>query len=251
MEKLGMFGATVADDLEAHRATLRMRAGVPFGAGALGGIAGMGLGMGMGMGGMAGGFGGLDQAATAYMNRSDEFDTGTQPQLVTPTVREAFADTALWTPSLETDADGVAEVSLIMPQNLTTWKVRAWGIGRETEVGQGEAEIVTRKDLIVRLQAPRFFLERDEVVLSANVHNYLSSAKQVQVLLEMEGGALEPLLHPPRTVQIEPGGEARVDWRVRVVREGQAVIRVNLTPSSRLFRCTCMASRRQSRTAAR
>ena len=42
-------------------------------------------------------------------------------------------------------------------------------------MGQGTGETITRKDLIVRLQAPRFFMERDLVVLSANVHNYLSS----------------------------------------------------------------------------
>ncbi len=90
-----------------------------------------------------------------------------------PTVRTKFADTALWVGSLATDDDGTAQVSLTMPENLTTWKVRVWGMGHGTKVGQGQAEVVTRKDLIVRLQAPRFFVEKDEVVLSANVHNYL------------------------------------------------------------------------------
>ncbi len=65
-----------------------------------------------------------------------------------------------------------------MPENLTTWKVKVWGMGHGTKVGQGEAEVVTRKDLIVRLQAPRFFVEKDEVVLSANVHNYLKTKKE-------------------------------------------------------------------------
>ena len=32
-------------------------------------------------------------------------------------------------------------------------------MGHGTRVGQGEAEIVTKKDLIVRLQAPRFFVD--------------------------------------------------------------------------------------------
>ena len=58
-----------------------------------------------------------------------------------------------------------------MPENLTTWKINAWAMGPGTKVGQGEAEIVTTKDLLVRLQAPRFFVQKDEVVLSANVHN--------------------------------------------------------------------------------
>ncbi len=62
-----------------------------------------------------------------------------------------------------------------MPENLTGWQVRVWAMGHGTKVGEGDAEVVTRKDLIVRLQAPRFFVETDEVVLSANVHNYLKN----------------------------------------------------------------------------
>ncbi|HKD38268.1 MAG TPA: MG2 domain-containing protein, partial [Pirellulales bacterium] len=78
---------------------------------------------------------------------------------VQPTVRTNFADTALWVGSLTTNEKGETEVSLDMPENLTTWKVRVWGMGHGTKVGEGSAEVVTRKDLIVRLQAPRFFIE--------------------------------------------------------------------------------------------
>ena len=38
-------------------------------------------------------------------------------------------------------------------------------MGKGTKVGQSESEIVTTKDLLVRLQSPRFFVEKDEVVL--------------------------------------------------------------------------------------
>ena len=80
--------------------------------------------------------------------------------LVEPSVRSNFADTALWVGVLTTDATGKAQVSLKMPENLTTWKVKVWGMGHGTKVGSGETEVVTRKDLILRLQAPRFRTER-------------------------------------------------------------------------------------------
>ena len=79
-----------------------------------------------------------------------------------------------------------------MPENLTTWKARVWTMAAGTRVGQGDAEVVTYKNLIVRLQAPRFFTQKDEVVLSANVHNYLKTSKDVKVLLDMPGGYLAP-----------------------------------------------------------
>src|SRR5690606_34042454 len=102
----------------------------------------------------------------------------------------------------------------------------AWGMGRGTRVGEGTAQVVTRKNIIVRLQAPRFFVETDEVVLSANVHNYLKDAKQVRVRLELEGETLRGPESMETTVEIPAGGEKRVDWRVKAVREGEATVRM-------------------------
>jgi len=148
------------------------------------------------------------------------------PNLVQATVRKNFADTAKWVASIATDKDGLAEVPVDMPENLTTWKIRVWGMGAGTRVGQGESQAITRKDLIVRLQSPRFFVQKDEVVLSANVHNYLKAKKSVQVSLELEGKTLAPMGETTSTVNIDAGGEQRVDFRVKVLDEGKAIIRM-------------------------
>jgi uncharacterized protein YfaS (alpha-2-macroglobulin family) len=152
--------------------------------------------------------------------------------MVEPTVRTQFADTALWAFDVKTGPDGKASFTVKMPENLTTWKTRVWAMGDGTRVGEGTAEAVTTKDLIVRLQAPRFFVEKDEVVISANVHNYLKTAKNVKVVLELEGGTLEPVpvdgknVFSGLTLEIPANGEIRVDGLVRAVKEGQATIRV-------------------------
>ena len=147
---------------------------------------------------------------------------------IQPTSRKRFADTAFWAGSLATDSDGVATIKLDMPENLTTWKVRCWGLGHGTKVGEGTVEVITRKDLILRMQAPRFFTRKDEVTLSANVHNYLKTKKSVQVVLELEGNTLSLMSAADReqTVEIEPNQEARVDWRVKVDQEGEAIVRM-------------------------
>jgi uncharacterized protein YfaS (alpha-2-macroglobulin family) len=145
---------------------------------------------------------------------------------VEPTLRSEFADTALWVAALDTNADGIAEVALDMPQNLTTWKIRVWAMGQGTRVGEASSEVVTRKNIIVRMQAPRFLVERDEVVLSANVHNYLPDAKQVKVRLEQTGTCLELPTDVEQTIEVPAGGERRVDWLVKASHEGEAVIRM-------------------------
>jgi len=146
------------------------------------------------------------------------------PANLEPTVRSNFADTAFWKGTIDTDQNGEAVVTFDMPENLTGWKMKVWGMGHGTKVGQGEVEVVTAKNLLVRLQAPRFFVEKDEVVLSANVHNYLEREKQVTTELLLEGGVLESLEPTSRLVTIGAGGEQRVDWRVKVIGEGTASV---------------------------
>lgn len=194
-------------------------------------------------GGMGGGMiGGLAMPAAAPMSRmmSDvamekSAAPGGGDEPVQPTIRTNFADTAYWNANLVTDASGKAKVTFDMPENLSSWKIRAWGMGAGTNVGEATRDVVTAKNLVVRLQAPRFFVQTDEVVLSAVVHNYLKTEKQVQVQLQLEGETLafleekgeggkgeEKILST--TVTIPAGGEHRVDWRVKAVQPGDATI---------------------------
>ncbi|MFV0444001.1 MAG: alpha-2-macroglobulin family protein, partial [Planctomycetaceae bacterium] len=162
-----------------------------------------------------------------------------QANLVQPTIRQNFADTAYWNAALTTNKKGIAKVSFDMPEDLSDWKLRAWGMGHGTRVGEGSVTVPTKKNLIVRLQAPRFFVEKDEVVLSAIVHNFLDEEKQAQVELVLDGDTLELVKgqvasvegtkstldpRPSTLVQIPAGGETRVDWRCKVIAEGTAKI---------------------------
>jgi uncharacterized protein YfaS (alpha-2-macroglobulin family) len=192
-------------------------AAAPMAAMAPGGMPGAGMEMARGAAVDAAGMGGMGGAMGP---------AGGAPALVQPTVRKEFADTAVWVSAVETGPDGSAEIPVPMPENLTTWKIRVWAMGAGTRVGEGSAEVITSKDLLLRLQAPRFFVQKDEVVLSANVHNYLETDKEVRAVLEFDGPCLEAVSPSERTIRVAAKGEARVDWRVKVLREGEAVVRM-------------------------
>ncbi len=241
MSNLGVFGATVADDMDTLGRNAMPTSSISRGYG----IGGMGGGMPLAKSrrmaaadGMA-----LSEAAAApaaapmevamdAVKEESEVGAdranaaGESGSMAEPTVRKSFADTALWVGSLTTKKDGTAEVQLDMPENLTTWRIKVWGMGHGTKVGEGTTDVVTRKDFILRLQAPRFFVQTDEVVLSAVVHNYLKTKKTAQVALEVDKKLLEPLDELVKSVEIEAGGEARVNWRVKVLDEGEATIRM-------------------------
>ena len=190
---------------------------------------------------------GRELRKAADKDRGAGAGAGAGAPLVQPTLRTKFADTALWVGNLTTEAGGTAEVTLDMPENLTTWRIKVWGMGHGTRVGQGQADVVTRKDLIVRLQAPRFFVQKDEVVLSAIVHNYLKNKKSVKAVLEIDeiggaqttsldskvqrvAGANRPSKLPgwelAKTVEVEADGQQRVDWRIHVGEPGEIAVRM-------------------------
>ena len=142
-------------------------------------------------------------------------------------VRSNFAETAYWSPAIVTE-NGKATVKVTFPDSLTQWHASALGLTKTVQVGEAESDVATKKDLLVRLQAPRFFVERDEVTISANVHNYSDKDQTVNVNLTSEGEtqSLDVAAVKRAPLVIAAGEEKRVDWPVKVVRSGTATIQV-------------------------
>ncbi len=135
-------------------------------------------------------------------------------RLVRPKVRKAFPDTAFWAADITTDRTGHANVKVSFPDSLTTWRATARGVTPDARYGGAILKTIVRKNLIVRLAVPRFFVQGDEVVISGLVHNYLPPAKKARVPVRVEGldvtsGATT------QEVEIASRAEAKVDWRVK------------------------------------
>src|SRR5208282_2524572 len=109
------------------------------------------------------------------------------PQAVQPKVRKFFPDTIEWLPTLETDAGGKARATFNFPDSLTTWRATVRAATRNTLVGQVVAKVITRKNLILRLETPRFMNQGDTATVVGIVHNYLATDKTAKVSLEAQG----------------------------------------------------------------
>ena len=138
---------------------------------------------------------------------------------VEPIVRKQFKDTAFWQANAITGADGRATVKFRLPDNLTTWRATARAVTADTKVGASKYTVVARKDVILRLETPRFLTQGDTVTLSGIVHNYLNAPKATQISLEVNGAQL--LSSAKQTVTIDKQGEHRLDWQISAPETGQ------------------------------
>ena len=92
---------------------------------------------------------------------------------------------------------------------------------RNTLVGQVVAKVITRKNLILRLETPRFMDQGDTATLTGIVHNYLATDKTAKVSLASPGSGA---WRAPRraSVNVPKNGEAVVTWNVRASKIAQA-----------------------------
>jgi uncharacterized protein YfaS (alpha-2-macroglobulin family) len=132
--------------------------------------------------------------------------------MVPPSVREEFPDTAYWNAEIITDASGEALISLTLPDNLTTWEASTRGLTRDTRVGEAEVEIVTTKDLLVRPVTPRFLVVGDHLRLMGIVHNNTESDLTVDARLQTAGFALDDPSTATQNVKVPAGGRIPVAW---------------------------------------
>lgn len=145
-------------------------------------------------------------------------------------LRRNFPDTAYWNPALVTDENGRATVTVTLPDALTTWRMTARGITKDTRVGQASHELVVNRPLMVRAAIPRFLTVGDEPVLRAVVHN--TTASRINATVAIDTGVLELDAPAEQALELAAGQEAVVAWPVKVGDADQAVLRFSVTGES-------------------
>jgi len=150
-------------------------------------------------------------------------------------VRKRFPDTAYWNPTVLTDAQGRATITFAMPDNLTTWRATVRGATLDTAVGEATKKVRTAKDLLVRLEAPRFMVQRDRLTLSALVHNYTRSEQSLRVWIHAPGLRFDQgATAPPEGLVLGPNQVRRLDWQVEVPSPSRREITVYVKAQSGL-----------------
>lgn len=137
--------------------------------------------------------------------------------------RKNLSETAFFFPNLKTDSKGKVSFNFTSPEALTAWKLRLLAHNKEAISGYLEKSIVTQKELMVLPNFPRFFREKDTIVISAKISNITAEAKTgISVLQFFDATSIQPLdikmlnADNIKNFTIPAYGNTTVSWKIAV-----------------------------------
>ncbi len=157
---------------------------------------------------------------------ADDANKDAAPDPAPVKARTDFGSSAGWYPSLVGALDKPLTHQVKVTDSLTSWKAVATVVTEGPTLGRGAGTLRTARPLMVRLQTPRFFIEGDEVVLSAVIESHLPKAGPVEVTLT--AGGFKPLGETKKTLTVAPEQVVRFDARFKVVELGDHVVRAQV-----------------------
>ena len=99
--------------------------------------------------------------------------------------RKNLSETAFFYPNLKTDESGKVSFNFTSPEALTAWKLRLLAHNKDAVSGYLQKSIITQKELMVTPNSPRFFREKDSIVITAKVANVTNEAKTGIAVLQL------------------------------------------------------------------
>jgi alpha-2-macroglobulin len=105
-------------------------------------------------------------------------------------LRVDFNPLAVFAPEVRTDAEGRAQVTVKLPDNLTRYRVMVVAVAGGREFGSAEANLVARLPLMARPSAPRFLNFGDEFELPVVLQNQTDEPLTVDVAVQVSNLSL-------------------------------------------------------------
>ncbi|MBO7191543.1 MAG: hypothetical protein J6V32_05530 [Elusimicrobiaceae bacterium] len=135
-------------------------------------------------------------------------------------IRSDFSETAYFNPALPV-VGGKANLRFTSPQSLTTWNLFGFALTPDANFGEVSASWLTQKELMLRLQMPRFYREKDQGVIQAALTNQTRKKLTVQVSLSLTKNGTNALAdfgitRAEQTVTVPAKSTHFVTWKIAV-----------------------------------
>ncbi|MFB9107928.1 carboxypeptidase-like regulatory domain-containing protein [Flavobacterium gyeonganense] len=137
--------------------------------------------------------------------------------------RKNLSETAFFLPNLKTDSKGKVSFNFTSPEALTAWKLRLLAHNKDAVSGYLEKNVITQKELMVLPNFPRFFREKDTIVISAKISNITAEAKTgISVLQFFDATTMQPIdakmlnADNIKNFTIPAYGNTTVNWKITI-----------------------------------
>jgi hypothetical protein len=132
----------------------------------------------------------------------------------TPRLRHVFDETAYWAPSLETGANGRANLDFHLPDSLTTWRMHALASTIDGRVGTLERTFRTFQPFFIDLDTPQVLTQGDEITLPVNLRNYTAQSLTLPVTVK-PADWFEALTPVAQRITVPGGNSAKLNFGFR------------------------------------
>ncbi|WP_455620633.1 alpha-2-macroglobulin family protein [Parabacteroides sp.] len=154
---------------------------------------------------------------------SDPFAKESSQPISPEQIRQNFAETAFFYPTLQTNEEGDVFVNFTLPESNTTWKLQLLANTQDLKYGLLTKEVISSKPLMVLPNLPRFVRQGDEVSISTQVINHSKEAVSGRVRIELFDPATDQpiicLSKSQRPFELQPDSIATVSWMIPVPKQ--------------------------------
>jgi CD109 antigen len=127
-------------------------------------------------------------------------------------IRQFFPETWVWQ-QLETDSSGKANLTLTVPDSVTTWMLRAVAISEYQGLGIAEDELRAFQPFFIKLDLPYSAIRGEEFPVRVAVYNYLDEAQDIVVELKATDW-FELLDDSQKTIEVAAGDVGSVNFKI-------------------------------------
>jgi len=147
----------------------------------------------------------------------------TRKELSQVKARSNLSETAFFYPHLKTDSKGKVSFNFTSPEALTAWKLRLFAHNKSTISGYLEKNVITQKELMVVPNFPRFFREKDSILISCKIANMSNQSKTgIAQLQFFDATTMQPIdskmlnVKNIRNFNITAFGNTTATWKITI-----------------------------------
>src|SRR5207247_5527613 len=113
-------------------------------------------------------------------------------------LRQDVRESAAWQPQLRTGRDGIVRTTFRLPDSLTSYRLTAVALTKETEIGTAKTQVRAQLPLAVQVFLPRFAVEKDRLQAVGVIRNNTARERTCELTWDVSGAVLEGSTEDPK-----------------------------------------------------